>query len=321
MAKAKDGKSKDGKPKDADEAKTSSDDATTAVAAPPAAAKSTALPKGFSLDDPDLPDAIDEASMTSGGYPYEKRLKREKFEEQLKALQIELIKLQTHNIKTRGRVVILYEGRDGAGKGSCINAFREHLNPRNTRTVALTKPTETERGQLYFQRYAAQLPTAGEIVLFDRSWYNRAGVERVMGFCDADQLAVFLREAPEFEGLLVRDGVKLFKFYLTIGREMQIKRFHERWHDPLKQWKLSDVDLAALTKYDAYSEAQVEMFRFTHTTIAPWTVVRANDQRRARLETIRSVLSAINYDGRDLDAIGAVDPQIVGAGPEFFTPG
>jgi polyphosphate kinase 2 len=281
---------------------------------------STSLPPGFSLDDPELPEAIDDAAMASGGYPYEKRLKKELFEEQLHALQIELIKLQTHNIKSRGRVVILYEGRDGAGKGSCINAFREHLNPRNTRTVALTKPTETERGQLYFQRYAAQLPTAGEIVLFDRSWYNRAGVERVMAFCNEDQLATFLREAPEFEGLLVRDGIKLFKFYLTIGREMQIKRFHERRHDPLKRWKLSDVDLAALEKYDAYTEAKVEMFRFTHTAIAPWSVVRANDQRRARLETIRSVLTAIDYEGKDPAAIGAIDPLIVGAGLEFFSP-
>lgn len=291
--------------------------------APPKAADVTVahpLPAGFSLDDPKLPKDIDDAAMASGGYPYEKRLKKELFEVQLHALHIELVKLQTHNIKTRGRIVILYEGRDGAGKGSCINAFREHLNPRNTRTVALTKPTETERGQLYFQRYAAQLPTAGEIVLFDRSWYNRAGVERVMGFCTPEQLATFLREAPEFEGLLVRDGIRLFKFYLTIGREMQIKRFHERRHDPLKQWKLSDVDLAALNKYDAYSEAQIEMFRFTHTAIAPWSVIRANDQRRARLEAIRLILLAVDYEGRDLKAIGQIDPQIVGSGPKFFTP-
>jgi polyphosphate kinase 2 len=283
-------------------------------------AKSSALPKGFSLDDPKFPKDLDEAAMTSGGYPYDKRMKREDFDEQLHALQVELVKLQTHNLKTRGRVLILFEGRDGAGKGSCINAFTEHLNPRNTRAVALTKPTETERGQLYFQRYAVHLPTAGEIVLFDRSWYNRAGVERVMGFCNADQLATFLREAPEFEGLLVRDGIRFFKFYLSMGREMQLKRFHQRRHDALKQWKLSDVDLAALDKWDAYSEAQVEMFRFTHTTIAPWLVVRANDQRRARLECIRAVLLAIDYEGRDLKAIGKPDPLIAGAGPEFFAP-
>lgn len=281
-------------------------------------AKSSTLPKGFSLDDPKFPKDLDDAAMTSGGYPYDKRMKREDFEEQLLKLQIELAKMQTHNLKTRGRILMLYEGRDGAGKGSCIKAFIEHLNPRNTRAVALTKPTETERGQLYFQRYAAHLPTAGEIVLFDRSWYNRAGVERVMGFCNADQLAIFLREAPEFEGLLVRDGIRFFKFYLTLGREMQLKRFHQRRHDPLKQWKLSDVDIAALDKFDAYSQAQADMFRFTHTAIAPWLVVRANDQRRARLETIRAVLLAVDYEGRDLKAIGKPDPLIIGAGPEFF---
>lgn len=282
--------------------------------------KPSTLPKGFSLDDPKFPKDLDDAAMTSGGYPYDKRMKREDFEEQLLLLQVELVKLQTHNIKTRGRVLILYEGRDGAGKGSCIKAFTEHLNPRNTRAVALTKPTETERGQLYFQRYAAHLPTAGEIVLFDRSWYNRAGVERVMSYCNADQLATFLREAPEFEGLLVRDGIRFFKFYLSLGREMQLKRFHQRRHDPLKQWKLSDIDIAALEKFDAYTAAQQDMFRFTHTTIAPWLVIRANDQRRARLETIRAVLLAIDYEGRDLKVIGKPDPLIAGAGPAFFTP-
>jgi polyphosphate kinase len=302
-------------------------DATAKIAdaAPPPkavskTAKSSALPKGFSLDDPKFPKDLEEAAMQSGGYPYDKRMKREEFEDQLHSLQVELVKLQTHNLKTRGRVLIIFEGRDGAGKGSCIKAFTDHLNPRNTRAVALTKPTETERGQLYFQRYAAHLPTAGEIVLFDRSWYNRAGVERVMGFCNADQLATFLREAPDFEGLLVRDGIRFFKFYLSMGREMQLKRFHQRRHDPLKLWKLSDVDLAALDKWDAYSEAQVEMFRFTHTAIAPWLVIRANDQRRARLESIRAVLLAIDYEGRDLKAIGKADPLIAGAGPEFFAP-
>ena len=258
-----------------------------------------------------LPKAIEDAAMRSGGYPYDKRLKREAYEAQLLTLQIELAKLQKHNLKTGGRILCLYEGRDGSGKGSCIKAFNQHMNPRNTRTVALTKPTETERGQLYFQRYAVHLPTAGEIVLFDRSWYNRAGVERVMGFCTERELAIFLREAPEFEGLLVRDGIKLFKFYLTIGREMQLKRFHERRQDLLKQWKLSDIDIASLAKYDDYTLAEVEMFRFTNTVIAPWTVVRANDQRRARLETIRHVLLAVEYEGRDLPAIGEPDPEII----------
>jgi len=276
------------------------------------------LPGGFDLNNSVFPKLLDDAAMTSGGYPYDKRMKKEELEEELERLQIELVKLQAHNIKTKGRILILFEGRDGAGKGSCIGAFIQHLNPRNTRAVALGKPTETERGQFYFQRYAAQLPTAGEIVLFDRSWYNRAGVERVMGFANADQIATFLREAPDFEGLLVRDGIKLFKFFLTIGREMQLKRFHERRHNPLKRWKLSEIDLAALTQYDDYTKAQIEMFRFTHTTTAPWTVIRANDQRRARLECIRVVLSAIAYEGKDPKAVGQIDPKIVGAGPEFF---
>lgn len=301
------------------------DDAATAISAHDSGSDETSehvspLPKGFSLSDPKLPKEIEDAAMRSGGYPYDKRIKREEYERQLLALQIELMKLQKYNLKVGNRILCLYEGRDGSGKGSCIKAFNEHMNPRNTRTVALPKPTETERGQLYFQRYAVHLPTAGEVVLFDRSWYNRAGVERVMGFCTEDQLAVFLREAPEFEGLLVRDGIKLFKFYLTIGREMQIERFHDRAQDPLKQWKLSPVDMAALSRYDDYTRAEIEMFRFTHTAIAPWVVVRANDQRRARLETIRHVLLAVDYDGRDLDAIGKHDPQIIGSGPEFFHP-
>lgn len=288
---------------------------------PPVTARQTLLtplPKGFSLDDPKLPASVADAAMTSGGYPYDKKLKRDKFEEELHALQVELCKLQAHNIKSGSRILVIFEGRDGAGKGSCIKAFSAYLNPRNTRGVALTKPTETERGQLYFQRYAAHLPAAREIVLFDRSWYNRAGVERVMNFCSPDQLATFLREAPEFEGLLVRDGIKLFKFYLSLGREMQLERFHERRHNPLKQWKLSDIDVAALQKWDAYSEAAAEMFRFTHTAIAPWTVIRANDQRRARLECIRVVLNALDYEGRDLKAIGNPDPAITGSGPDFF---
>jgi polyphosphate kinase 2 len=303
-----------------------SDEAATAIVSVPieivraAAEHAEALPKGFSLDAPKLPQEISDAAMRSGGYPYDKRMKREDFEEQLLALQIELMKLQKHTLKVGNRILCLYEGRDGSGKGSCIKAFNEHMNPRNTRTVALPKPTETERGQLYFQRYSVHLPTAGEIVLFDRSWYNRAGVERVMGFCTEDQLAIFLREAPEFEGLLVRDNIKLFKFYLTIGREMQLKRFHERAQNPLKQWKLSSVDLASLARYDDYTKAEIEMFRFTHTAISPWIVVRANDQRRARLETIRHVLLAIDYEGRDMNAIGEHDPLIIGSGPEFLNP-
>lgn len=272
----------------------------------------------FDIENPKLPKAIEEAAFASGGYPHDKKLKREEFEAELKDLQIELLKLQLHTAKAKERVVVVFEGRDAAGKGSCIGRFREHLNPRSAHIVALTKPTEAERGQWYFQRYVAHLPTAGDTVLFDRSWYNRAGVEAVMGFASEDQVADFLREAPEFEGMIVREGIRFFKIYLEIGREMQLVRFHERRHDPLKRWKITDIDLAAMARWDDYSRAKEDMFRFTHTAVAPWTVILANDQRRARLEAMRLVLSALDYDEKDAKVVGSCDARIVGAGPEFF---
>ena len=272
----------------------------------------------FNLDDPELPPQIEETALGSGGYPHEKKLKKDAFNDELDALHIELARLQSWLRSSGERIVCLFEGRDAAGKGTCINHFVRHLNPRHCKVVALGRPTETEQGQWYFQRYVAHLPTAGDMALFDRSWYNRAGVERVMGFCTPEQHATFLREAPEFEGMLARDGIRLFKFYLEIGREMQLMRFHERRHDPLKQWKISDIDLAAMARFDDYSAAKEEMFCFTHTSIAPWTVILANDQRRARLEAIRAVLHAIDYKDRDAKAVGNPDASIVGAGAKFF---
>ena len=283
-----------------------------------AVSPSNGTPKGFDIENKELPKAIDDAALASGGYPYEKKLKTKHYEKELLTLQTELVKLQTHTQATGERIVALFEGRDSAGKGGCISRFMAHLNPRHARSVALPKPTETERGEWYFQRYVANLPTRGDIVLFDRSWYNRAGVERVMGFCTEDQVADFLRDAPQFEQLLVQDDIRLFKFYLTIGREMQLKRFHQRRHDPLKQWKLTDIDLKAISKWDDYSKAQTEMFRFTHTATCPWTIVHANDQKRARLETIRVVLSAIDYEDKDKKAVGTIDTKIVGTSPEFL---
>lgn len=271
--------------------------------------------ENFDIADPELPNAIKENALSSGGFPYEKRIKKGKYEDRLLELQHELVKLQSDVRKTGKRIVALYEGRDSAGKGGCISRTLQYLNPRHARSVALSKPTETEQGQWYFQRYVTHLPTTGEITLFDRSWYNRAGVERVMGFCTQDQLADFLREAPDFEALLVRDGIHLFKFFLTMGREMQLKRFHERRHNPLKQWKLSPIDLKAISKWDDYTKAKEDMFRFTHTATSPWTVVHANDQRRARLETIKSILTAIDYEGKDPDKIGEIDDKIVSSGP------
>jgi polyphosphate kinase 2 len=279
--------------------------------------RSSAAP-AFDLDTPELPKKIDEAALTSGGFPYDEKLKRKAYEEELTALQIELAKLQASMQKRKDRMLVLFEGRDAAGKGSTIKRITAHLSPRSARVVALPKPTEVEAGQWYFQRYVAHLPTAGEIVLFDRSWYNRAGVERVMGFCTEDQLADFLREAPQLEGMLVRDGIHLFKLYLEIGREMQLKRFHRRRHDPLQQWEITNIDLAAVSKWDAYTNAKEEMFRFTHTPATPWTVIRANDKRRTRLEAIRTILSALDYDGKDKKVVGKVDTRIVGSSPEFF---
>jgi polyphosphate kinase 2 len=272
----------------------------------------------FDLENPELAPEIAEKALTSGGYPYAEEIKSKTYKKTLIELQLELLKLQTHIEAGGERLVVLFEGRDASGKGSCISRFLARLNPRHARSVALSKPTEAERGEWYFQRYVSHLPTSGDIVLFDRSWYNRASVERVMGFCTEEQTSVFLRDAPEFEALLVRDGIHLFKFFLTIGREMQLVRFHERRHNPFKRWKITEIDLAAIEMWDEYSEAQRDIFRFTHTSITPWTVIRANDQRRARLEAIRTVLSEMSYAGKDESVVGKPDPLIVGEGAEFF---
>jgi polyphosphate kinase 2 len=277
-----------------------------------------AKPYAFDIDNPILPSDIEERALASGGYPYDEELKKKVYKQELMQLQLELLKLQ-ETIQEKGeRFLALFEGRDASGKGSCISRFTERLNPRHARSVALTKPTETERGQWYFQRYVAQLPTAGDMVLFDRSWYNRAGVERVMDFCTEAQSEAFLREVPDFEALLVRDGIRFFKFYLVIGREMQLLRFHERRHDPFKRWKITDIDLAAIDKWDDYTRAQDDIFKRTNSELAPWIIVRANDQRRARLETIRWVLTHSDYADKDTRAVGTPDAKIVGTGPEYF---
>lgn len=285
---------------------------------PAAGAKAAA---GFDLEAKELSKRIEEAAFRSGDYPYDKRMKRKHYEKQMKPLQIELQKLLKWTRETGERVVIVFEGRDGAGKGGAIARFTQYLNPRQTRVVALSKPSDAEKGQWYFQRYAAQMPSAGEIVFFDRSWYNRAGVERVMGFSTSEQAEAFLRETPEFEGMLTRDGIRLIKFFLTIGREMQMTRLHARWHDPLKRWKLSPIDFEAIPRFDAYSEAFDAMLARSSTAFAPWSVVRANDKFRTRLNTIRHVLRAIPYEDRDDDAIGEVDADIVTSAESYLGEG
>jgi len=272
----------------------------------------------FDIDDPVLPDWVDEHALESGDYPYKKKLKDEEYLEDLRKLQAELVKVQFWLQATGKRVMALFEGRDAAGKGGAIQASSAHMNPRLARTVALAKPTEREQGQWYFQRYIAQFPTSGEFVLFDRSWYNRAGVEPVMGFCTPKQYEDFLHQAPQLEKIIAHEGIFFFKFYLDIGREMQIKRFHDRRHDPLAVWKLSSMDIAALTKWDDYSEKRDRMLKETHTQFAPWTVIHANDKRRARLNLIRHMLKTMDYDGKDKDAIGSLDDKIIGSGPGFL---
>ena len=272
----------------------------------------------FDIDDPVLPDWIEEKAFGSDDYPYDKKLDNKEYEKTLKLLQIELVKVQFWQQKTGKRIMAVFEGRDAAGKGGAIHATMSYMNPRSARIVALTKPTGTEQGQWYFQRYVATFPTSGEFVLFDRSWYNRAGVEPVMGFCTPEQYEKFLKETPRFEKMIVSEDIHLFKFWLNIGREMQLKRFHDRRHDPLKVWKLSPMDIAALNKWDDYSEKRDRMLKETHTDNAPWAVIRANDKRRARINLIRHILKTLDYEGKDKKAIGEIDDKIVGSGPGFL---
>lgn len=272
----------------------------------------------FDIDNPDLPTAIDKAALGSGGFPYGKKLDRDEYDTQIYALQKELVKLQSH-MQTKGeRIVLVFEGRDAAGKGGTIKTILENLNPRYNLIAALPKPNDRERTQWYFQRYVDWLPAAGEMVLFDRSWYNRAGVEPVMGFCTPKETENFLDEAPEFEKRLTKDGIRLFKFWLSIGREMQFKRFHDRRHDPLKTWKLSPIDLEALNKWDAYSVARDRMLKHTDSPHAPWTVIRANDKRRLRINVIRTLLAGFDYEGKDKKAIGKIDEKIVLSAEQFL---
>jgi polyphosphate kinase 2 len=247
------------------------------------------------------------------GYPYDERLSREEYDRTKRLLQIELLKLQYWVKDTGQRLVVLFEGRDAAGKGGTIKRFTEHLNPRGARVVALEKPNERESTQWYFQRYIAHLPAAGEIVLFDRSWYNRAGVERVMGFTEARDYMEFMREAPELERMFVRSGIALVKLWFSVSRSEQRTRFVIRRIDPVRQWKLSPMDLESLDRWDDYTEAKEAMFFYTDTADAPWTVIKSNDKKRARLEAIRFVLSRFDYPDKDTDLVDRPDPLIVGS--------
>ena len=244
-------------------------------------------------------------------FPYKHRMSNKRYEKEKLPLQVELLKLQKWVKETGKKLVIIFEGRDAAGKGGTIRTFMEHLNPRGARVVALAKPTEAEKGQWFFQRYVAHLPTRGEMVLFDRSWYNRAGVDRVMGFCTDEEYIEFLRQCPQFEENLIRSDTILIKFWLSVTQDEQRRRFKSRKIDPLKRWKLSPIDIASLSKWDDYSKAEEVMFFSTNTASCPWIVIKSNDKKRARLNAMRYVLSIIDYAEKDNEAIGAVDPLIL----------
>lgn len=246
-----------------------------------------------------------------GEYPYAKRLGRSVYEAEKAALQVELLKAQHWIQETGQKIVMLFEGRDAAGKGGTIKRFTEHLNPRAARVVALNKPTDEERGQWFFQRYIKHLPTTGEIVLYDRSWYNRAGVERVMGFCEPTEYLEFMRQTPEFERMLSRSGVRLFKYWFSVTQDEQRARFASRETDPLKRWKLSPIDRASIDRWDDYTEAKEAMFFYTDTADAPWTVIRSNDKKRARLNCMRHFLSQLDYPDKDPEVATPVDDKIV----------
>ncbi len=272
----------------------------------------------------DAPDAVrnaikraEKGDILSPNYPHSERMPRKAYEQDLHKLQIELVKLKAWTKETGARVAIVFEGRDAAGKGGTIKRFRENLNPRGARIVALSKPSDVEKTQWYFQRYIDHLPAGGEIVFFDRSWYNRGVVEKVFDFCTDEQRAHFFHQTPEFEKMLVDEGIHLFKFWLNVGRAEQLRRFMRREGDPLKQWKLSWIDVEGLKRWDAYTTAIGETLTRTHTDHAPWTVIRSDDKRRARLAALRRVLSSIEYARKDPKAIGQIDGKISG-GPEIW---
>jgi len=245
-------------------------------------------------------------------YPYDERLPRHEYEVTKRLLQIELVKLQNWMKDSGQKLVIVNEGRDAAGKGGTIKRFMEHLNPRGATVVALEKPTDREQGQWYFQRYITHLPTSGEMVFFDRSWYNRAGVERVMGYCTEEQYYEYMRQAPDLERMIVRSDIHLVKFWFSVSQNEQLTRFIIRQVDPVRQWKLSPTDIQSLDKWDDYTEAKEAMFHYTDTPNAPWTVVKSNDKKRARLEAMRHVLALFDYPRKDTELVGSPDNKIIG---------
>ena len=279
-----------------------------------ASARQSAMPSHEPVLKPHDQDCI-RLAFETGEYPYQKKMAKSRYEKRKAELQVELLKVQKWVKDTNQRIVIVFEGRDAAGKGGTIKRFNEHLNPRSARVVALEKPSETEKTQWYFQRYVQHLPAAGEMVFFDRSWYNRAGVERVMGFCEPNEYLEVMCQCPELERMLVRSGIRLFKYWFSVTQEEQRRRFESRQTDPLKQWKLSPIDIESLDKWDDYTEAKEAMFFYTDTTDAPWTIVKSNDKKRARINAMRHFLSDLPYPDKSKKVLQGPDPLIVGPPP------
>jgi polyphosphate kinase 2 len=282
------------------------------------------ISKFFKTEAPaDIRKAVEQGGkkdILSPSYPYDKWMKKSDYEDEIKALQRELVKFLSDVNTTGKRVVVVFEGRDAAGKGGTIKRFRENLNPRSAKVVALPKPSDSERGEWYFQRYIKHLPSKGEVVLFDRSWYNRGVVEKVFGFCSDAERTHFFNQVPAFEQMLVDEGILLFKVWLNVGRAEQLRRFLDREKDELKQWKLSGIDVKGLSKWNAYTDAITETLARTHSDVAPWTVVRSDDKYRARLNAIRAVLSQVNYEGKNLQVAHKPDANITG-GPDMLDTG
>jgi polyphosphate kinase 2 len=280
-----------------------------------------AISRYFNEEAPqDIRDLIRDSKkddILNPSFPYDSEWDKDDYEDAIEKLQVELVRMQAWVRDTGQRIVVVFEGRDAAGKGGTIKRFRENLNPRGAKLVALPKPSDTEAAQWYFQRYIAHLPAKGEMTLFDRSWYNRGVVEHVFGFCTPAQRACWFSQVPEFEDMLANEGITLFKIWLNVGRATQLQRFLAREEDPLKQWKLSRIDVEGLALWDAYSDAIRETLDRTHLPYAPWTVVRSDDKKRARVNVIRSVLQSLDYTRKDADALGAVDPLIAG-GPDLW---
>lgn len=254
-------------------------------------------------------------------YPYKKKIKKSAYEKQKAALQIELLKVQRWVKESNENILILFEGRDAAGKGGTIKRFMEHLNPRGAKVVALEKPTAAEQSQWYFQRYVSHMPAGGEMTLFDRSWYNRAGVERVMGFCTPEEYLEFMRQAPDLERMFTRSGIRLYKYWFSVSQAEQLRRFESRFGDPLKQWKLSPIDQESINKWDAYTDAKEAMFFYTDTADAPWTIVKSDDKKRARLACMQHFLNSLQYPDKDTEVVTGADPLIVSSGRQALVDG